>query len=132
MAFATFGLGLFTLFIFLEDFRKSIFLSIIIGFFFIFLAVYLHPSYNDFKIVESTQYHQGQKIEKFFNCINEKEKICSKIVDIQPSIYEIIKNFRTSAYGEIYLLSFKMFFDNPVTGIGINNFKFLCNKSNEV
>ncbi len=130
MAFATFGLGLIFLFLFLNGFRKSIFLSIIIGFFFIFLAVYLHPSYNDFKIVESTQYHQGQKIEKFFNCINEKEQICSKIVDIQPSIYEIIKNFRTSAYGEIYALSFKMFLDNPITGIGINNFKFLCNNNN--
>ena len=130
MAFATFGLGLIFLFIFLNGFRKSIFLSIIIGIFLIFITTYLHPSYNDFKVVESTQYHQGQKIEKFFNCIDDKEKICSKIIDIQPSFYEIIKNFKTSAYGEIYLLSFKMFLDNPVTGIGINNFKFLCNNNN--
>ena len=80
-------------------------------------------------MVESTQYHQGQKIEKFFNCNDDKEKICSKIINIQPSFYEIIKNFKTSAYGEIYLLSFKMFLDNPITGIGINNFKYLCNNN---
>ena len=129
MAFATFGLGLVFLFIFLSGFRKSIFLSIIIGIFFIFLATNLHPSYNDFKVVESTQYHQGQKIEKFFNCNDDREKICTKIINIQPSFYEIIKNFKTSAYGEIYLLSFKMFIDNPLTGIGINNFKFLCNSN---
>ncbi len=131
MAFATFCLSLIFLFVFLNGFRKSIFLSIIFGIFLIFITTYLHPSYNDFKVVESTQYHQGQKIEKFFNCIDDKEKICSKIIDIQPSFYEIIKNFKTSAYGEIYFLSLKMFLDNPVTGIGINNFQFLCenNKS---
>jgi len=131
MAFATFGLSLIFLFLFLNGFRKSIFLSIIFGIFLIFITTYLHPSYNDFKVVESTEYHQGQKIEKFFNCIDDKEKTCSKIIDIQPSFYEIIKNFKTSAYGEIYSLSFKMFLDNPVTGIGISNFKFLCeyNKS---
>ena len=52
--------------------------------------------------------------------------MCSKIINIQPSFIEVIKNFSTSAYGEIYLLSFKMFLDNPITGIGINNFKYLC------
>ncbi len=130
MAFATFGLSLVFLFIFLSGFRKSIFLSIIIGIFFIFLSTNLHPYYNDFKVVESTQYHQGQKIEKFFNCNDDREKICTKIINIQPSFYEIIKNFKTSAYGEIYLLSFNMFIDNPLTGIGINNFKFLCNGNN--
>ena len=130
MAFATFGLGLFILFIFLEGFRKSIFLSIIIGGLFIFLVTYLHPFYNDFKIIESTQYHQGQKIEKLYPCDDNKEKICSKIINIQPSFFEVIKNFNTSAYGEIYILSFKMFIDNPITGIGINNFKYLCNYNN--
>ena len=131
MAFATFGVSLIFLFLFLNGFRKSIFLSIIIGIFLISITTYLHPSYNDFKVIESTHYHQGKKIEKFFNCIDDKEQICSKIIDVQPSFYEIIKNFKTSAYGEIYLLSFKMFFDNPITGIGINNFKFLCNNNKD-
>ncbi len=127
MAFATFSLSLFLLLIFLDGFRKSILLTILIGAFFIFLATYLHPFYNDFNVIESTQYHQGQKIEKFFQCKNDTEKICSKIINIQPNFFEVIKNFDTSAYGEIYLLSFKMFLDNPITGIGINNFKYLCN-----
>ena len=127
MAFATFSLSLIVLFIFLDGFRKSILFSILIGSLFIFIAIYLHPFYNDFNVIESTQYHQGQKIEKFYQCENNKEKICSKIINIQPSFFEVIKNFRTSAYGEIYNLSFKMFLDNPITGIGINNFKYLCN-----
>ena len=126
MAFATFALSLFVLFIFLDGYRKSIFLSIILGGSFILLAIYLHPFYNNFKIIESTQYHQGQIIEKFFQCENDTKKMCSEIVNIQPSFFEIIKNFSTSAYGEIYLLSYRMFLDNPVTGIGINNFKYLC------
>ena len=127
MAFATFLLSLLMLFILLDGYRKSIFLSIAIGLLLIFLVIYLHPFYNDFKIIESTQYHQGQKIEKFFECEDNSKKICSKIINIQPSFFEVIKNFSTSAYGEIYLLSYKMFLDNPITGIGINNFKFLCN-----
>ncbi len=127
MAFATFSLSLLLLLIFLDGFRKSIMSSILIGALFIFLANYLHPFYNDFNIIESTEYHQGQKIEKFFQCENNTEKICSKIINIQPNFFEVIKNFSTSAYGEIYLLSFKMFIDNPITGIGINNFKYLCN-----
>tara|TARA_Y200000002_G_C22618039_1_gene636895 strand:- start:21 stop:986 length:966 start_codon:yes stop_codon:yes gene_type:complete len=127
MAFATFGLSLLVLFIFLDGYRKSILYSIFLGCFFIYLAIYIHPFFNDFEIIESTQYHQGQKIEKFFQCENDSNKICSTIVNIQPSFFEIIKNFSTSAYGEIYLLSYKMFLDNPITGIGINNFKYLCN-----
>ncbi len=127
MALATFGLGLLLLLIFLTEYRKSIFLSIFIGIILIYITTYLHPFYNDFKIIESTQYHQGQKIEKFFQCENDIEKICSKIINIQPNFLEVIKNFGSSAYGEIYSLSFRMFLDNPITGIGINNFKFLCN-----
>ena len=129
MAFATFSLSLIILLIFLEGFRKSIFLSIIIGISLILLAIYLHPFYNDFKVIESTQYHQGQKIEKFYKCDNNSEKFCSKILNVQPSFVKVIKNFSTSAYGEIYKLSFKMFLDNPITGIGINNFKYLCDNN---
>ena len=131
MAFATFSLSLFFLFIFLQKFRKLIFLSIIFGIFFIILSNYLHPFYNDYKVIESTQYHQGQKIEKFFTCKNDTEKICSKIINIQPKFLEVIKNFNTSAYGEIYKLSIKMFMDNPITGIGINNYNYLC-KNNKL
>ncbi len=127
MAFATFLLGLLFLLTFLNGYRKSILFSLIIGTLLIFLVNYLHPFYNDFKVIESTEYHQGQKIEKFYQCENNVEKICSKIINIQPSFFEVIKNFSTSAYGEIYLLSYKMFLDNPITGIGISNFNYLCN-----
>ena len=127
MAFATFLLGLLFLLTFLKGYRKSILFSLIIGTLLIFLVNYLHPFYNDFKVIESTEYHQGQKIEKFYQCENNVEKICSKIINIQPSFFEVIKNFSTSAYGEIYLLSYKMFLDNPITGIGISNFNYLCN-----
>ena len=41
-------------------------------------------------------------------------------------VFKILRNFNTSAYGEIYLLAYKMFINNPITGIGINNFKYMC------
>ena len=130
MAFATFALGLLVLLIFLNGFRKSILLSIAFGSLLILLIIYLHPFYNDYKVIESTQYHQGQKIEKYFECDNNAKKTCTKIINIQPSFLKVVSNFSTSAYGEIYLLSYKMFLDNPFTGIGINNYKFLCNNNN--
>ena len=129
MSFATFFLGMVALFIFLDGFRKTIFFSMIVGILLILLTINIHPFYNDFKVIESTQYHQGEKIEKFFKCEDDEQKICSKIINVQPKFSNIIKNFGTSAYGEIYSLSFKMFLDNPITGIGINNFKYLCNNN---
>ena len=99
MAFATFSLSLLLLLIFLDGFRKSIISAILIGALFIFLVSYLHPFYNDFNVIESTQYHQGQKIEKFFQCENDTENICSKIINIQPNFFEVLKNFSSSAYG---------------------------------
>ena len=44
----------------------------------------------------------------------------------KKEFFKILRNFNTSAYGEIYLLAYKMFINNPITGIGINNFKYLC------
>ena len=126
MSFATFAMGLIVLFIFLDGFRKSIFLSIILGFITLFIIITFHPFYNDFKIIESTQFHQGLKIEKQYKCNKTTEELCSKIIDVQPSFIEIIKNFNTSAYGEIYILGYNMFKDNIFTGVGINNFKYLC------
>ncbi len=126
MAFATYALGLSFLLIFLDGYRKSIFVSILLGLLTLFIIIQLHPFYNDFKVVESTQYHQGLKVEKFYKCNDTTEEVCSQIIELQPSFKEIISNFNTSAYGEIYSLSFKMFADNPITGIGINNFKYIC------
>ena len=127
MAFATFSLGILILLIFLNGFRISILLSIILSIIFIYITIIFHPFYNDYKVIESSETHQGQKIEKFYKCSDDTEEICSKIINVQPKFLEVVKNFNTSAYGEIYLLSYKMFLDNPLTGVGINNFKYLCN-----
>ncbi len=129
MSFATYALGLSFLLLFLNGYRKSILISIILGVTMIFAVVSFHPFYNDFEVVQSTQYHQGLKIEKVFECEKGSVELCTKIIDVQPNFFEIIKNFSSSAYGEIYLLSFKMFIDNPITGIGINNYKYLCNSN---
>ena len=126
MALATYSLALILLFLFLKENRSTVFISIILGLTIIFSIYKIHPFYNDYKVIESNQYHQGLKIEKNYICENEDTEICVKIIDLQPTFIEIIKNFSTSAYGEIYLLSFKIFRDNPITGIGLSNFKFLC------
>ncbi len=126
MAFATYAMGLFFLLIFLNGYRKSIFLSIVLGLLSLFIIIQLHPFYNDFKVIESTEYHQGLKIEKSYKCQSNTEEVCSKIIEVQPNFFKIIRNFNTSAYGEIYLLAYKMFINNPITGIGINNFKYIC------
>ncbi len=130
MAFATYAMGLFFLLIFLNGYRKSIFFSIVLGLLSLLIIIQLHPFYNDFKVIESTEYHQGLKIEKSYKCQNHTEEVCSKIIEVQPSFFKILRNFNTSAYGEIYLLAYKMFINNPITGIGINNFKYICETNN--
>ncbi len=126
MALATYSMALILLCLFLKNNRNVIFVSILFGLFIIFLIYKIHPFYNDYKILESNQYHQGLKIEKNYMCEEGTNKICSRIIDVQPSFIEILKNFSTSAYGEIYILSFEMFKKNPITGIGLNNYKYLC------
>ena len=85
-----------------------------------------HPIYNDYKILESTPYHLGLKIEKEIKCKNNNQLQCKKIINLQPSFLEIIKNFDQSAYGQIYGLALKMFNDHKLQGIGMNNFYYLC------
>ncbi len=127
MSLATFCMGVILLFIFLRKNRLSILITIILSTFLIYLIVKIHPFYNDYKIIESTEYHQGLKVEKFYKCNESSDEICSKIIELQPSFIKVIQNFSSSAYGEIYSLSYKMFINNPITGTGINNFKYLCN-----
>ena len=126
MAFATYFLSLFFLFLFMHN-RRLVFLnSLILSILLIFIIYKTHPFYNDFKILESTEYHQGMTIEKSFQCEDNRQKTCNRIIKIQPNFIEILKNFNTSAYGEIYILGLKMFKDNPFTGIGISNYQFAC------
>ena len=126
MPLATYFLALFFLLLFMVN-KRIVFLSAIILSIIIIGSIYkLHPFYNDFNILSSTQYHQGLKIEKTFECKNNKNKECKKIINIQPRFIEVLKNFKSSAYGEIYSLGFKMFKENPFTGVGISNYQFAC------
>tara|TARA_B100000700_G_scaffold36529_1_gene35879 strand:+ start:1721 stop:3049 length:1329 start_codon:yes stop_codon:yes gene_type:complete len=127
MAIATFLLGMLILILFLKE-KRFIFLSSLIFIIVINFTIYkLHPFYNDYKVIESSQYHQGLKVEKYISCPdNSEKKDCKKTISLQPSFIEVIKNFNSSAYGEIYNLSFEMFKSNPLTGVGISNFKYVC------
>ena len=127
MALATYGMGLIFLLIFLNTKRIIFTTSIIVICASIFLVQKIHPAYTDYKIIESTPYHLGLKVQKEFMCKDNIEKKCSKIINLQPSFSEILKNFNETAYGEIYKLSLTMFLDNKLFGIGLNNFTFLCN-----
>ena len=131
MAFATYFLALIFLLFFLIEKRIIIFFSITISIIMIAGSYIYHPFYNDYQVVESTHYHQGLKIEKFYDCKDDKLKTCSKIIYLQPSFFEILKNFKTSAYGEIYNVGINMFKKNPLTGVGISNYQISCLNSHE-
>ena len=130
MAFATYLMGLLFLLIFYKNkriiFISSIFLVILLS----YVSTKIHPFYNDYKIIESTPYHLGLKVEKIFNCKNKNET-CTKEIKLQPEFTVILKNFKQSAYGEIYKLGINIFKDNVFFGAGLNNFTYLCKNHNK-
>lgn len=130
MALATFLLALFFLLVFLKNKRLIFLFSILFSFILIFTSLKFHPFYNDYRIIESTHFHQGLKIEKNFDCDLNISKKCTKIINLQPSFIKILENFKSSAYGEIYQAGLKMFINNPITGIGISNYETVCNNKN--
>ena len=125
MALATYGMGLFFLLIFFKN-RSIFIISILVTITLILVIKNFHPSYNDFNIIESTPYHLGLKVEKNFKCNNDKLSKCTKIINLQPSFIKVLKNFNKTSYGEIYKLSFEMFKNNVLVGVGLNNFTHLC------
>ena len=127
MAFATFLLGIFFLIIFYRNKRMIFVLSFISIISVNILINATHPIYNDFNILESTPYHLGLKVEKEFVCKENNQMKCKKTFNLQPGFLEILKNFRQSAYGQIYILGLTMYNDHKFQGIGLNNFTFLCN-----
>ncbi|MDC0057247.1 O-antigen ligase family protein [Alphaproteobacteria bacterium] len=127
MALATFLMGIIFLSIFYRSNRLIFFSSFLIILSTILIIFKSHPIYNDFTVIESTPYHNGLKVEKTFTCKNDVKNNCKKIINLQPSFIKVIKNFDQSAYGEIYNLGLKMFKDHKFSGIGLNNFTFLCN-----
>lgn len=124
MALATYFLALFFLLLFLKNKRLVLFLSIILSIFMIMISYKFHPFYNDYKIISSTHYHQGLIVEKKFDCNNGSD--CNKIIQLQPNLLEVLKNFKSSAYGEIYKVGLDMFKDNPLSGVGISNYQSAC------
>ena len=126
MALATYVLALFFLLFFFKNKRLIFLTSIAVSLIAILIVYKTHPFYNDYNVLSSTQYHQGMKIEKTFECEEGLNKKCKKIINLQPSFIKIIQNFKSSAYGEIYFLALSMFRDRPFTGVGINNYKYTC------
>lgn len=126
MALATYFLALFFLLIFLKNKRLVFFSSISLSIVLIIITIILHPFYNDYKVINSTHLHQGLTIEKYYDCPEDISKKCYKIINLQPSFIKVLKNFNSSAYGEIYKVGLSMFLDNPITGIGINNYQKSC------
>ena len=126
MALATYFLALLFLFIFFKGKRNIFILSIILSILIIFIINKNHPFYNDYKVLSSSEYHQGLVVEKSYKCKEGSNEICNKLIKLQPNFLVVLKNFDTSAYGEIYNLAFKMFMQNPLTGVGISNYQSAC------
>ncbi len=129
MALATTILGILLCLIFSKKIRLILTFSIIISLLSIFINLKFHPHYNNYEIVSSTAKHEGLLIKRKFDC--NKENICEKIFKVQPKFFEVLKNFKQSAYAEIYLTSYEMWKDNKFLGIGLNNYKELCAKKNK-
>ena len=127
MALATFLMSIIFLSVFYGNNRFIFFTSFLLILLTTLIIFKFHPIYNDFTVIESTPYHKGFKIEKTFTCKNDAKKNCKKILNLQPRFLEVIKNFDKSTYGELYALGLKMFKDHKFSGIGLNNFTFLCN-----
>jgi len=82
-------------------------------------------------VINSTHLHQGLTIEKYFDCPEDSSNKCYKIINMQPSFIKVLKNFSSSAYGEIYSVGISMFLDNPITGVGISNYQTTCMNINK-
>lgn len=131
MAFATLSLGIVVYIFFNKKFSKFLlFLSLIIMFCLISITMILHPSFNDYEVMESSSKELGLIVDKKYKCKNDGNEICIKQVNFQPSFFSVLKNFKESAYGEIYLLAIDMYKDKYLFGIGLNNFMKLCEDEN--
>ena len=54
---------------------------------------------------------------------------CSKILEVQPQFLSVITEFNESVYYKIYLSAYRMWLDNKITGVGLNNYEDLCKKN---
>ncbi len=128
MALATTLLGLILSFLYNKKIRRLIFSLLIISTIFIIANLNYHPFYKDFKVINSSPNHEGLIIERKVNC--GENILCNKEFKLQPSMIEILKNFKDSAYGQIYMSALHMWTNYKLTGIGLNNFEAVC--TNEI
>ena len=126
MAFATTMLGMILLILLINQKRKIIIFSIFLSGIFIFLTNNYHKMNYDYNLISSTPYHHGLLIEKFGPCSLNKDEICSRIIKTNPKFSEVIKNFDKSVYFGIYSDALKMWKDNKITGVGLNNYESTC------
>ena len=126
MAFATTIMGFTIVLVFLKQFRFYSFAIIMISFLFILININFHSSYKDYKVLKSSSKHEGLLIKKEFKCPKDNTKKCFKIINLQPKFIDVLLNFKESAYGNIYIQSYKIWSDFPITGIGLNNFNLIC------
>jgi len=129
MAVATFLLGSLIFIFLFKDYRK-LFSSLIIILFISILAITKnHTSFNDFRVIESSPYHLGLMLKKEYDCENNKKLKCFKEIKVQPEFTSVLSDFRKSIYYPIYLTGYKMWLDNKITGIGLNNYEEVCQKN---
>ena len=126
IAYASLLLGITIVIFFSKNLRKILLLSIFFSLIISFFIYNFHPIYQNIKIIESTAKHEGLTIEKEYTCKNNIEEKCKKLFKVQPKFIEVLRNFKGSAYGEIYLTATKIWMDNKFFGIGLNNFTSVC------
>ena len=129
MALATFLLGCLIFLIIFKEYRKYFLSSLIILAILTGLLIKNHKSYNDFKIIESKPFHLGLIVEKKFECIDNTNEVCTKKINVQPEFLSVVMNFKESIYAKIYTDAYRMWLDNKITGIGLNNFEYVCEKN---
>ena len=129
MALATFLLGSFIFIIIIKEYRRLFVLSFFSLIILIALLLQTHPSYNDYEIIETQPHHSGLVLNKKFPCNDNVTIECSKIIKVQSQFFPIIMNFYESVYYQIYLSAYRMWLDNKITGVGLNNYENLCKKN---
>jgi hypothetical protein len=125
MALATFLLAMSIGILILKSYRLLFSISLFFLFTTVFITYNTHDHYKNFTVLESNSGHLGLIIEKYDPECDQSIN-CSKIIRLQPSISEVLKNFSNSAYYETFSLSLEMIKVYPWTGIGMNNFNFGC------
>ena len=125
MALATFLLAMSIGILILKNYRLVFLISLFFLLTSILITYKTHEHYKNYTVLESNSGHLGLTIEKFDTKCDYSNS-CSKIIKLQPTLIEVLKDFSNTAYYETYSLSLEMIKTYPWTGIGMNNFNFGC------